>query len=333
MAIEKNIVIGADLSGLEQKLDELIDALKASQTQADKTADSINTIANTTKDIGDSAKDSQKGIKGLGTGFKGLGVAIKAAGIGLLLSAMEILKELFDNNQKTVDFFNTTFNTLQVAFSDFVKWIESNTGTFTDFFKSIFEDPLGAVEDLGNAIKDNIIERFNSLLDTLGFVGEAMQRFFEGDFKGALESVQNAGKEMLDVFTGIDGSADILANAALAVGEYAKETIKQGKAMTEMNKAAELAEVTIQGLIEKYDRQAEQLRQIRDDETLTIDERKRANEELGKVLDKQEETMLANAKQIVAAKKTQLALDEENIEFQKKSTNKLLTNLLLLKHK
>jgi len=326
MAIEKNIVIGADLSGLEQKLDELIDALKASQTQADKTADSINTIANTTKDIGDSAKDSQKGIKGLGTGFKGLGVAIKAAGIGLLLSAMEILKELFDNNQKTVDFFNTTFNTLQVAFSDFVKWIESNTGTFTDFFKSIFEDPLGAVEDLGNAIKDNIIERFNSLLDTLGFVGEAMQRFFEGDFKGALESVQNAGKEMLDVFTGIDGSADILANAALAVGEYAKETIKQGKAMTEMNKAAELAEVTIQGLIEKYDRQAEQLRQIRDDETLTIDERKRANEELGKVLDKQEETMLANAKQIIAAKKTQLALDEENIEFQKEykqATNEL----------
>jgi len=31
MAIEKNIVIGADLSGLEKKLDELIDALKASQ--------------------------------------------------------------------------------------------------------------------------------------------------------------------------------------------------------------------------------------------------------------------------------------------------------------
>ena len=39
MAVEKNIVIGADLSGLEKKLDELIDALKASQTQADKTAE------------------------------------------------------------------------------------------------------------------------------------------------------------------------------------------------------------------------------------------------------------------------------------------------------
>jgi len=33
MAIEKNIVIGADLSGLERKLDELITLLKDSQNK------------------------------------------------------------------------------------------------------------------------------------------------------------------------------------------------------------------------------------------------------------------------------------------------------------
>ena len=317
MAIEKNIVIGADLSGLEKKLDELIEALKASQKQADKTAESINDIADTTKDIGKSAEDSQKGIKGLGTGFKGLGVAIKAAGIGLLLQAMGILKELFDNNQKTVDFFNTTFNTLQVAFGDFAKWVESNTSKFTDFFKAIFEDPLGAVQDLGNAIKDNIIERFNSLLDTLGYVGDAMQKFFQGDFKGALDSVKSAGKEMVDVFTGVNNSADKIADAALAVGEYAKETIKQGQAMTEVNKQAEIAEVLAQGLIEKYDLQAEKLRQIRDDERFTIEERIKANNDLKAVLEEQEAAMLANAQSIVDAKARQLSLDENNIEFQK----------------
>lgn len=326
MAIEKNIVIGADLSGLEQKLDELIDALKASQTQANETADSINKISDTTEDIGKSAAASKKGVKTLSVGFKGLGLAIKAAGIGLLLEGLAILRELFDNNQKTVDFFNTTFNTLQIAFSDFVKWIDSNTDTFTDFFKSIFEDPLGAVVDLGNAIKDNLIERYTSLLQTMGFVGQAMLKFFEGDFKGAMESVNSAGEEMLETLTGIDGAADLLSDAAKKVGEYTKATVKQGKAMTDLNKESEIAEVTIQGLIEKYDRQAEVLRQVRDDETLSIEERIKANEELGKVLDKQEETMLKNAKQIVAAKKTQLALDEKNIEFQKEykqATNEL----------
>ena len=321
MAIEKNIVIGADLSGLEQKLDELIDALKASQTQADKTADSINTIADTTKDIGESAKDSQKGIKGLGTGFKGLGVAIKAAGIGLLLAAMDILKELFDNNQKTVDFFNTTFNTLQVAFSDFSKFISANIGGIADFFQTIFENPVDSIKALGEGIKNNIIERFQSMLEVLGFVGDAMAKFFTGDFKGALDSVKAAGTEMVDVLTGVDDSAKKIAEgttkAAKAISNYVVETVKQGAAMTETNKQAEIAEVRMQGLIEKYDLQAEKLRQVRDDERLSMDERIKANEDLGKVLEEQEKVMLENAQSVLNAKARQLSLDKDNIEFQK----------------
>ena len=321
MAVEKNIVIGADLSGLEKKLDELIDALKASQKQADKTADSINDIADTTKDIGKSAEDSQKGIKGLGTGFKGLGVAIKAAGIGLLLSAMEILRELFDNNQKTVDFFNTTFNTLQVAFSDFSKFISANRGGIADFFTQIFENPVESIKALGEGIKNNIIERFQSMLEVLGFVGDAMAKFFKGDFKGALDSVKAAGTEMVDVLTGVDDSAKKIAEgttkAAKAISNYVVETVKQGAAMTETNKQAEIAEVLMQGLIEKYDLQAEKLRQVRDDERFTIEERIKANNELKGVLEEQENAMLENAQRILDAKARQLSLDKDNIEFQK----------------
>ena len=331
MAIEKNIVIGADLSGLEQKLDELIDALKASQTQADKTADSINEIADTTKDIGKSAEDSQKGIKGLGTGFKGLGVAIKAAGIGILLQAMGILKELFDNNQKTVDFFNTTFNTLQVAFSDFTKWISGSGGSsIVNFFKSIFEDPKQALLDFADAFKRNIQERFESYLDTLGYLASAVKKVFSGDFAGAMKDVKNAGKESLDVLTGVNNSFDkgkeLITKGAKAISEYVVETVKQGAAMTETNKQAEIAEVLAQGLIEKYDRQAEKLRQVRDDETLTIEQRKKANEELGALLDEQERVMLENAQRVVDAKARQLELDKDNIEFQKEyiqATNEL----------
>ena len=319
MAVEKNIVIGADLSGLEKKLDELIDALKASQKQADKTADSINDIADTTKDIGKSADESKKGIKGLGAGFKGLGVAIKAAGIGLLLGAMDILKELFDNNQKTVDFFNTTFNTLQVAFGDFAKFISANIGGFVDFFTQIFNNPLESVQSLGTAIKNNIIERFESMLDVLGFVGDAMAKFFTGDFKGALDSVKSAGAEMVDVLTGVDDSAAKIAEgttkAAKAIGNYVVETVKQGQAMTETNNQAEIAESLAQGLIEKYDLQAEKLRQVRDDERFTIEERIKANNDLKAVLDEQEAAMLANAQIALDKANQDLANAPQNIEF------------------
>ena len=53
-----------------------------------------------------------------------MGLAIKAAGIGLLLSAMGILKDLFDNNQKVVDAFSTSFNVLAGVFSEVSKVLE-----------------------------------------------------------------------------------------------------------------------------------------------------------------------------------------------------------------
>lgn len=235
---------------------------------------------------------------------------------------MGILKELFDNNQKTVDFFNTTFNTLQVAFSDFTKWISGSGGSsIVNFFKSIFEDPKQALLDFADAFKRNIQERFESYLDTLGYLASAVKKVFSGDFAGAMKDVKNAGKESLDVLTGVNNSFDkgkeLITKGAKAISNYVVETVKQGAAMTETNKQAEIAEVRMQGLIEKYDLQAEKLRQVRDDERLSMDERIKANEDLGKVLEEQEKVMLENAQSVLNAKARQLSLDKDNIEFQK----------------
>lgn len=328
MAIEKNIVIGADLSGLEKKLDELIAALKDSQKQADKTSAAVNEIADSTENIGESSKKSAKSMGKLGQSVGAIGKNLK--GFFVLQFALDTIKELFDNNQQTVDFFATTFNTLQVAFSDFSKFVNDNIGSITGFFKDIFENPLESVKDFGRAIKENVAERIQSALDTLGYLGSAAKKFFSGDFGGALDDAKAAGKEFTDVLTGVDGTFDKVVegtkNAAAAVSNYVTETVKQGQAMTQTNKQAEIAEVRAQGLIEKYDLQAERLRQVRDDERFTIEERIKANEDLAKVLEEQEQVMLANAQAVVDAKARQLALDEDNIEFQKEfmaATNEL----------
>ena len=319
MAIEKNIVIGADLSGLEKKLDELIAALKASQSQADETSQSVNKIAESTENIGESSKKSAKSMGQLGQSVGAIGKNLK--GFFLLEFALGTIKELFDNNQKTIDFFNTTFNSLQIAFSDFAGWIQSNSGGIVSFFTSIFENPKESLVEFGNAIKANLIERFNSFLDTLGFIASAVKKVFSGDFKGALQDVKSAGKESLDVLTGVNNSFDkgkeIVTKGGKALAEYTKKTVKAGAAMTDLNKQSEIAEVMAQGLIEKYDFQAESLRQVRDEERNTIEERVAANEELAKVLDEQEKVMLENAQRVVDAKARQLALDKDNVEFQK----------------
>ena len=257
------------------------------------------------------AKLAQKGIKGIGN-------ALKGAGIGLAVAAFTLLKDIFKENQLVTDAFNTAFEFLSIAFNDFANFIFSSGGKITGFFKSIFDDPLGSVKSLGLAIKNNIIDRFNSLLDTLGFAGTAIKKLFEGDFAGAAESAKQATLSLVDTIGIVD--TETLAKGFNAVTngvkDYVKETGKAAAANVELEKTARLAEAANQGLIEKYDRQAEQLRQTRDDESKSFEERIKANEELGKLLDEQEKAMMANANARVLQAEAELAKNKENIENQ-----------------
>ena len=267
------------------------------------------------------AVTASKGVGRISKAFKSLGVAMKAAGIGLVIGALAKLSEIFMQNQKVADGFNTAMEALSIAFNDFVSFIVNNTSGVVEFFKAIFENPKQSLIDFADAFKRNIQERFESYLDTLGFLASAVKKVFSGDFAGALEDVKSAGKESIDVLTGVnntfDKATEFVGEATEAVKNYATETFKAASENVKLANAAELAAVKNQGLIEKFDRQAEQLRQIRDDESKSIEERIKANEELGKVLDEQEEAMKENAAIAVAAAAAELSKNKENIELQK----------------
>ena len=268
---------------------------------ADKTLEmevksNVGEVAEQTEKLADSTKDAQGGFTKLGGAIKGMGTALKAAGIGLVVALFAKLMDVFRQNQKVVDFFNIAMESLNTAFNDLFKFLENNIGTVTGFFKDIFENPKQSIIDFGNAIKDNLVERFNSLLDTFGHLGKALGHLFKGEFSEAFASVKDAGKESIDIITGVDNSVDkiteTVTTASKAIKEYAKSTIEGAEALVSIRKESELAAVKVQGLIEEYDRQAEKLRQVRDDETKTFEERIAANEELGRVLKEQEEEML-----------------------------------------
>lgn len=292
-----------------------------------KTDKAIKEIQDVKGEIQDLTKSTEKGFndvgestKGISKGVKGIGAALKAAGIGLAIAAFAKLSEIFQQNQKAADFFNTAFEVVSIAFNDFVNFLVNNVGAVTGFFKSVFDDPLQSIKDLGSAIKNNIIERFNSLLDTLGLAGKAVLQFFEGDFTGAAETAREASKEFVDVLTGVDGTVDKvgegITKVAKATSNYVKETTNAATANVKLEKSARLAETANQGLIEKYDRQAEQLRQIRDDESLSFEERMKANDDLGKLLDEQEKTMMANADARVKQAEAELSKNKDNVDLQ-----------------
>ena len=286
------------------------------EAKTGKAIDKIDDLEQGIKGLNEELADTGKGLEGVddgaktaSKGIKGVGVALKAAGVGLVVAALAKLKEIFEQNQSVADTFATAFETVSLIFNDFVNFVINNSGVVVDFFTSIFQDPLGSIEKLGDLIKNNIIERFNSLLDTLGLAGKAVLQFFDGDFTGAAETAKEAGKEFVDVLTGVDGTIDKVGEginkATEATKKYVTQTVTAAATNVQLSKSAEIARVKQQGLIETYDRQAEKLRQIRDDDTKSIEERIKANDELGAVLDEQTQAMLDQVDIQIAAAQAQ----------------------------
>ena len=285
--------------------------------KAQKGVDNLtDEIVNLNKEIVEGNKETAKGLKGVekasdktAGGVKKIGGALKALGIGLIIAGFSKFVEVLNENQKVADFFSITFEALSLAFNDFFNFILSNTGAITNFFKAAFDDPVQNMIDFGIAIKENIIERVQSTIDTLGYLAEAVVKVFKGDFAGALDAAKNAGKELVDVVTGVDDSfdktAEVVSKVAAATSNYVKETIKGATENINLAKTAELATVANQGLIEEYDRLAEEQRQLRDNEFNTIEERVAANNKLKEVLDEQKKLMLENANAILAAAQAQ----------------------------
>lgn len=285
-------------------------------------------------DISVEDKDAVKSLQTVGVGLKGIQEGAKAAGksmfslnnifkANLAVKAfnkiLEILQQTFLSNQKVVDAFATATTALKLVFNDLFVFIESNIGTVVSFFKDIFENPVENLKSLGKAIKDNLIERFNSALEVIGYLSEAIVKVFKGDFKGAFDSVKDAGKEYVDVLTGVDDTVDKVVETTKEVIEattdYTKSIIDQAKEITELNNLNKIARAENAGIIEDYDRQAEIQRQLRDDTRLTVQERIAANEELARILKEQQELMEANAQIAVDSAKAELELDEDNVDL------------------
>ncbi len=265
------------------------------------------------------AEDSAKSSKGFG---KALGAIGKAGGVIFLLEkAFGLFQETLGKNQTIIDATATATEFLSIAFNDLFSFIQNNVGAVTETFTKFFDDPLESINNLRVSIQEGIIKRVKQGIEALGLFGKAAVKFFQGDWAGASETAKEATKELFDVVTGEEGGfeavKETITNTADAIKEYTKSTLESAKATVELNKQSELAEAIQQGLVEKYDLQAEQQRQIRDDESKTIEERIKANEKLGEILDKQEEEMMKNAQLRVDVAAIELAKNKDNLEAQK----------------
>jgi uncharacterized protein (UPF0216 family) len=304
---------------------------KGAQSEVEKLKKGVDDTGKSAKNAGDAAKKSTSFFGGLGSAIKGLGIVAVIAG------AFNILKDALFKNQKVADTFAAvtgTIASIMTQLIDIISGVIDRVSKSTNGFDALgkvmkglltlaltpiklvfFEIKLG-VEALQLAWEKSVFGkgdegRIKELTENIKATKESLL--------GVGEDAINAGK---DIATNFVDAAKSIVDVASGTIEGVKKidvaaTFEQQKAIVRLKNNAELAAATLAGLIEKYDRQAEQQRQIRDDETKSIDDRIKANEELGKILEQQRIAQLQQAQAILAAAQAEANADKENIQLQK----------------
>tara|TARA_R110000751_G_scaffold273205_2_gene373919 strand:+ start:5468 stop:7369 length:1902 start_codon:yes stop_codon:yes gene_type:complete len=304
--------------------------LVADTKKSDKNIKNVNKgVVDLNKNLAATSKDAKDGMSAIDDGAKKaskssfkLGKVLKGAfvifgGAGIVAIAVKIFQKFYEvlqENQKVVNLFAVATEAVSIVMTDLINFFISNFNVVTDFMNALFKDPQKTITEFAKQIQQGVIDRFNQLLEVFGLVGKALSHLVKGEFGEAFESIKTAGKEVVDVYTGVDKSFEKVAEA---VTKYTTATLKTAKANVELANSAELAATKNQGLLEQFDFQNEKLRQIRDEERNTIEERIKANNDLRDNLEKQQELMLANAQISIDSANAQLAKDKDNIQFKK----------------
>lgn len=311
-------------------------------TNADQAAKDFSKLANEIDDSTDKVKElnaavkkadsstdgATSGFKKIGGAVKGLGTALKASGIGLIVGALAGLKSAFESNSETAVGFSTILETISILFNQTV-------GAIVAAVKAAYQATGGfnALGKVMGGLLNLVLTPFKAAFYGLKLGLQEMQLAWEKSFFGDKDpetikqlrkNIQQTQKDLKKVGDdAIKSGKDIYNNFGEAVGEVVTLGVKgveqiskisvtaaydQAKALVNARNAAAVAAAQQGVLIEKYDRQAEKLRQVRDEERNSIDERKQANNELLEVLNKQEKAMLAQA---------QLQIEAAQLEYNK----------------
>lgn len=236
----------------------------------------LDAVEKELSEISKTAKKTEKGTSSLAKGFSGIGLAWKAIGIGAVITALQFLADKFSANQEIMDKVNIA--------------------------SAVFGDVMNKI---GTVVL--------SVVKGLGLLGKAVGKVLKGEFKEAGDLAKQSFDGVKESIVGNNESfSDFIKNAK----EGAKETVAYAKALTNLNKEVQLAEANQRLLQLQYQKDAEVQRQIRDDISLTFEERIAANEELGRVLDEQFSEEQALAQKKIDLAELELSRNKGNLDLQ-----------------
>ena len=306
MATQQDILLTyrTDTGEVTRSLGDIVSGLEGVDNKIEETAQGTKKIEGGLKATGKTGS----------IGFNAIGTAIKATGIGLLVGIVAKLIEKFTENKKVAEALEVVFAGIGAVINTIFELAEP----LGEALINAFNNPMEALKNIGNAIKQNIINRLEGLLEFIPAVGEAIKLVFQGEWTQAGKVAADAAGKMV---LGVENITDKVGEAAEAVGEFASDFVDSTKtaikSSNDLVKAQQRLRDQQRDLNVEYAQaraEIEQLKQKRDDERLSIEERveaaQRASELDQEFADKRE----AIANREVELVQREIAMQGETVE-------------------
>ena len=276
---DKNVKITIEVDGVTQVVDNLDDATKAMDKlgkETKKAGQSATIFDGMKKKFG----DFKEGVGKVSNSFKGLKGAIMATGLGALVVILGSIISYFKNTEEG----SRKLAIAMEAFGLIMGKIQEFAAKLGEKLVWMFTHPKEALMNFVNLIKENIINRFEGLLELLPALGNAISELFKGNFSSAGKIAADA---MGKVVLGVEDITDKVVDAKDAIVEFATEVIVETKkaiavATKLVDQFRAIRDAQQELIVENamLNKELETQQKIAEDTTRSYDERKAALEKV-----------------------------------------------------
>lgn len=294
----------ADVGQFQRNVGNYSSALEGATMASGKLADGLEST-------GEAGQVARSGIDKVRAGFKLLLANPIIALFTGLAAAVAAVIGLFSKTVEGSAILSNATGMLQGVMSALVGVARD----VVEVFKGIFNDPIGSLKSFGEAIIENIINRFKAAVKFGNILGGAIEKLFKGDFKGLKESANEAGQAIVQMATGLDNKqqkkfAEGVSNLTKRIKENAQafnELSSRQREVRTLNRELQLSSA-------KARVEEEKANAIRDDATLSFKARQEAAEQSRQALEERAKAEYQIAKNNLDLLTTEIKLRQKNGE-------------------
>ena len=284
MAIEKTINLNVNTSKGVKNVKDLNKELDQTQKEVKQSSESVKQMSGNIDGLTGGAiskfgkfKNSISAVTG---GFNSLKVAIISSGIGALALGIIAIVQAFKRSEEG-----------QNKFAKIMGVIGAVTGQFLDLLADlgekiiwVFENPKKAINDFTKLLKENIINRFEGLMELIPALGKAINLLFSGEFSEAGKVAADAvGKVAL----GVENITDKVVEATKAIKDFVDETVKEAEIAAKIADQRASADKKERSLLVQRALANKKIAELRekaaDKDKVSVEERIKALEEAGRI--------------------------------------------------